>query len=32
MKNLEVLENQKKLTKAEEYTPLLSFTYSYSTE
>jgi outer membrane protein TolC len=31
MKNLEVLENQKKLTKAEEYTPLLSFTYSYST-
>ncbi len=30
MKSLEVLENQKKLTRAEEYTPLLSFSYSYS--
>jgi outer membrane protein TolC len=31
-KNIQVLENQKKLTSAEEYTPVLTLSYSYKTE
>jgi outer membrane protein TolC len=30
-KNIQMLENQKKLTSAEEYTPVLSLSYSYTT-